>query len=79
MTETLGQQKNPSGSRDSVGPGNRLLPSASPRAIVSCFQALLNPSSQIDCPVALVISHYLYTIRHISFRKENKKGGGLPY
>ena len=29
-------------------------------AIVNCFQALLNPSSQIDFPVALVISHYLY-------------------
>ena len=32
------------------------------RAIVNCFQALLNPSSQIDFPVALVISHYLYNI-----------------
>ena len=49
--------------RDSVGPGkSRLLPSASPRAIVNCFQALLNPSSQIDFPVAVVISHYLYNI-----------------
>ena len=40
-----------------------LLPSASPQAIVNCFQALLNPSSQIDFPVALVISHYLYTVK----------------
>ena len=32
------------------------------RAIVNYFQALLNPSSQIDFPVALVISHYLYTL-----------------
>ena len=31
-------------------------------AIVSCFWALLNPSSQIEFPVALIISHYLYTI-----------------
>ena len=38
--------------------------SASPRAIVNCFQALLNPSSQIVFPVALVISHYLYTIAY---------------
>ena len=37
-------------------------PRLRPRAIVSCFQALLNPSSQIDFTVALVISHYLYTV-----------------
>ena len=34
----------------------------SPRAIDNCFQALLNLSSQIDFPAALVISHYLYII-----------------
>ena len=37
-------------------------PSASPRAIVSCLQALMDPLSQIDFPVALVISRYLYTV-----------------
>ena len=26
----------------------------------NCFQALLNPASQIDFPVAFVISHYFY-------------------
>ena len=46
--------------------GSTIAYNASPRAIVNCFQAILNPSCQIDFPVALVISHYLYTISGLS-------------
>ena len=54
-----GQQENLSGSRDSGGPGNsRLLPEAKPRVI--CFQARLNPESQMDFSVGRGISHYLF-------------------
>ena len=44
-----GQQENISGSGDSQGPRNSLLlPKAKPRVIVNCFQAQLNPESQMD-------------------------------
>ena len=52
----------------------RLLPTGNSRAIVNCFQALPNPWSQIDFPVALVISHYLYTISSYQYIRKLEKG-----
>ena len=52
---------------------------ASPWAIVNCFQALLNPSSQIDFPVAFMISHYLYTINSIIYYFKISNCGAIYY
>ena len=37
------------------------------QAIVNCFQAFLNPPSQVDFPVALVISHYPESPSQVDF------------
>ena len=56
-------------------------PRLRPRAIVNCFQALLNPLSKIDFPVALMISHYLYNIlyRYKIYMSRLSRNGSLAY
>ena len=49
-----------------TGPsGNRLLTSASPRSIETLGEAILNLSGQIDLPITLETSHYLFIVINI--------------
>ena len=59
----------PSGNRLSICPlrfriasPRVLLPSAVPRSIETLGEAILNLSGQIDLPITLETSHYLFTI-----------------